>query len=78
MRDFALGSMRPHSVSKVALDIGVVEFTAKSTGIDTSDDPSVIGASIVTLGSWPRKAERRNLKPADETNVSVQARTAVF
>mmetsp|Transcript_67358 Transcript_67358/g.140747 ORF Transcript_67358/g.140747 Transcript_67358/m.140747 type:complete len:222 (+) Transcript_67358:224-889(+) len=40
--------------------------------------PVMGGAINVTFGSNPRKADRRNLKPPDETNRSVQDRIADF
>mmetsp|Transcript_60435 Transcript_60435/g.177252 ORF Transcript_60435/g.177252 Transcript_60435/m.177252 type:complete len:296 (+) Transcript_60435:526-1413(+) len=78
MRALARGSMRPHSIRSAALWSGVVLFTEKSIGIDSLWMPSELGASSVTFGSWPRNAERRNLKLPLETRRSVHARMADF
>mmetsp|Transcript_143537 Transcript_143537/g.400107 ORF Transcript_143537/g.400107 Transcript_143537/m.400107 type:complete len:221 (-) Transcript_143537:416-1078(-) len=77
MSSLARGSSRPHSVSNAALYRGVREFTERFTG--TPWPPvQFVGAMIVTFGSDPRKAERRNLKVPVPTRRSVQARIADF
>mmetsp|Transcript_87742 Transcript_87742/g.226126 ORF Transcript_87742/g.226126 Transcript_87742/m.226126 type:complete len:260 (-) Transcript_87742:296-1075(-) len=78
IRALARGSMCPHSVSRAALYRGVVLLTEKSMGMDSLWMPSEAGTSSVTFGSWPRNAERRNLKLPLETRRSVQARMADF
>mmetsp|Transcript_49973 Transcript_49973/g.108654 ORF Transcript_49973/g.108654 Transcript_49973/m.108654 type:complete len:204 (+) Transcript_49973:411-1022(+) len=57
---------------------GVVAFTEKSNAMESVQSPSDEGTSRQTLGSSPRKAERRNLRPASEVSCSVQALVAHF
>mmetsp|Transcript_50450 Transcript_50450/g.127144 ORF Transcript_50450/g.127144 Transcript_50450/m.127144 type:complete len:245 (+) Transcript_50450:768-1502(+) len=79
MSSCARGSKRLHSAMRAALRNGVEQLTAKSKGTSCSKPQAREGASKVTFGSWPRKAERRNLKPRPEaTRMSVQVRMADF
>mmetsp|Transcript_64283 Transcript_64283/g.140929 ORF Transcript_64283/g.140929 Transcript_64283/m.140929 type:complete len:201 (+) Transcript_64283:676-1278(+) len=65
-----------HSLNSAAAYNGVSAFTATSRG--TASPAPLGGASSVNLGSSPRKAERRNLKPQEETKVSAMQRMAAF
>mmetsp|Transcript_60998 Transcript_60998/g.158289 ORF Transcript_60998/g.158289 Transcript_60998/m.158289 type:complete len:203 (+) Transcript_60998:666-1274(+) len=64
--------MRVHWAMSMALQSGVRALTDRLIGTDCRAG----GETTVTLGSSPRKAERRNLKPPSDTRRSVQTRTA--
>mmetsp|Transcript_87930 Transcript_87930/g.273193 ORF Transcript_87930/g.273193 Transcript_87930/m.273193 type:complete len:203 (-) Transcript_87930:489-1097(-) len=74
MSSRARGSKRPHSVISATLCRGMAEFTKRFMGTFWRSP----GATRMTLGSSPWKAERRNLNVPLPTRQSVHERIADF